>query len=163
MHLYTHTLEGRIPRVFLDASPPRGYVYPRGHRHISNARSRAFQRRSVPWRTPAHETPNGREPSHLCDLRPRFKTAVCALAFPRVVEPGWSRWRSLVREYLLPSVFLSSAASHFLSLSSSLVARRGSKMRERAPLRLLVVPLVPFGRTTICRVFLVFLVIIHIR
>lgn len=132
MHLYTHTLEGRIPRVFLDASPPRGYVYPRGHRHISNARSRAFQRRSVPWRTPAHETPNGREPSHLCDLRPRFKTAVCALAFPRVVEPGWSRWRSLVREYLLPSVFLSSAASHFLSLSSSLVARRGSKMRERA-------------------------------
>lgn len=28
-------------------------------------------------------------------------------------------------------------------------------MRERAPLRLLVVPLVPFGRTTICRVFLV--------
>lgn len=86
--LYIHTLEGRIPRVFLDASPPRGYVYPRGHRHISNARSRAFQRRSVPWRTPAHETPNGREPSHLCDLRPRFKTAVCALAFPRVVEPG---------------------------------------------------------------------------
>lgn len=50
-----------------------------------------------------------------------------------------------MREYLLPSVFLSSAASHFLSLSSSLVARRGSKMRERAPLRLLVVPLVPFG------------------
>lgn len=37
-----------------------------------------------------------------------------------------------MREYLLPSVFLSSAASHFLSLSSSLVARKGSKMRERA-------------------------------
>lgn len=34
-----------------------------------------------------------------------------------------------MREYLLPSVFLSSAASHFLSVSSSLVARRGSKMR----------------------------------
>lgn len=157
MHLYTHTLEGRIPRVFLDASPPRGYVYPRGHRHISNARSRAFQRRSVPWRTPAHETPNGREPSHLCDLRPRFKTAVCALAFPRVVEPGWSRWRSLVREYLLPSVFLSSAASHFLSLS--LFLSRSAQRIENAWARLcgywwfLWFRLV--GWTTICRVFLV--------
>lgn len=50
----------------------------------------------------------------------RRQSAVCALAFPRVVEPGWSRWRRLVREYLLPSVFLSSAASHSLLLSLSL-------------------------------------------
>ena len=81
----------RIPRVFLDATPPRGYVYPRGHRHISNARSRAFQRTSVASHTCTQNSvpEREREPSHLCDLRPRFKTAVCSLC-PGIPAGRWT-------------------------------------------------------------------------
>ena len=106
-------------------------------------------------RTPAHKTPspNGRESRRIYAISGhglRRQSAVCALAFPRVVEPGWSRWRSLVREYLLLSVFLSSAASRSLSPFLSL---RVCNENAWAPLSVIGGSFLRFERTTRSAVF----------